>query len=103
MIFNLPPQFGLDVSGPLVYVEWFTPLGLPDSTTGMHIVKRSTRHHKRNSQIVSINDLVCGCHLMAKCGTPIDKSFSTDDVLEKATHFFVNPYIHVDTFSQIKL
>ena len=40
---------------------------------------------------------------MAKCGTPIDKSFSTDDVLEKATHFFVNPYIHVDTFSQIKL
>jgi hypothetical protein len=39
---------------------------------------------------------------MAKCGTHVDKSFSTDDVLEKATQFYVNPYIHVDTFSQIK-
>jgi hypothetical protein len=102
VIFELPPQFGMDISGPLVYVEWFTPLGLPDLTTGMHVVKRSTRHHNRNSAIVSINDLVCGCHLMAKCGTQVDKSFTTDDVLEKATQFYVNPYIHVDTFSQFK-
>jgi hypothetical protein len=68
----------------------------------MHIVKRSTRHHKRNSEIISVNDLVSGCHLMAKYGAHVDKSFSTDDVLEKAAQFYVNPYIHVDTFSQIK-
>ena len=94
---TFPPQFGLDLSGPLVYVEWFTLLGLLDLTTGMHIVKHSTRHHKRNSKIVSINNLVSGCHLTAKCGTHVDKSFSTDDVLKKATQFYVNPYIHVDT------
>jgi hypothetical protein len=68
----------------------------------MHIVKRSTRHHKRNSEIISVNDLVSSCHLMAKYGAHVDKSFSTDDVLEKAAQFYVNPYIHVDTFSQIK-
>ena len=102
MIFDLPPQFGLDISGPLVYVEWFTPLGQLDLTSGMHLIKRSTRQHKRNSEIVSINDVVGSCHLMAKCGTQIDRSFSTDDVLEKATQFYVNPYINVDTFSQIK-
>ena len=102
MIFDLPQQFGIDPSGPLVYVEWFTPLGLPESTTGMHVVKRSTRHHKRNSEIISINDIVCACHLMAKCGTQVDKSFTMDDVLEKASQFYVNPYINVDTFSQVK-
>jgi hypothetical protein len=83
-------------------MEWFTLLGQPDLSTGMHIVKRSTRHHKRNSEIVSVHDLISGCHLMAKCGTHIDKSLSTDDVLENANHFYLNPYINVDTFSQIK-
>ena len=91
-----------EVSGPLVYIEWFISISLPDPTTGMHIVKRSTRLHKRKSEIISINDLVSGCHLMAKCGTQIDQSFTTDDVLEKATTFFLNPYIDVDTFSKIK-
>ena len=92
----------MDVSGPLVYVEWFTQLGLPDLTTCMHIIKRSTRNHKRKSEIVSVNNLICGCHLMAKWGTHVDRSFSTDEVLEKATQFYVNPYIDVDTFSKIK-
>lgn len=80
----------MDLSGPLVYVEWFTPLGQPDSATGMHVVKRSTRHRRRKSEIVSIDDLVCDCHLMEKCGTQVDGSFTTDDVLEKATQFYLN-------------
>ncbi|THH07054.1 hypothetical protein EW146_g9433 [Bondarzewia mesenterica] len=101
IIFDLPSQFG-KLSHPLAYIEWFTPLGRPDPLTGMHIVKRSTRHHRRNAEVVSIHDLVLGCHLMAKCGNPIDKTFSTHNVLEKATQFFLNPYIHVDTFSQLK-
>ena len=40
---------------------------------------------------------------MAKCGTNVDQSFSTDDVLEKATAFYLNPYIDVDSFTKIKL
>ncbi|KAF8155437.1 hypothetical protein B0H34DRAFT_495552 [Crassisporium funariophilum] len=68
----------------------------------MHIVKCSTRNHRRNAEIVSIHELVLGCHLMAKCGRTIDKSLSTHNVLDKAEQFFLNPYIHVDTFSQIK-
>ena len=68
----------------------------------MHIVKHSTCHHKRNAKIIPISDLAGSCHLMAKCGTKIDNSFTTGDVLEKANVFYVNPYIHVDTFSQLK-
>ena len=69
---------------------------------GMHIVKQSTRLHKHKAEIISINDVVSGCHLMAKCGMQIDQSYTTDDVLEKATTFYLNPYIDVDTFSKIK-
>jgi hypothetical protein len=72
------------------------PLGRPDPQTGMHIVKRSTRNHRRNAEIVSIRDLVLGCHLMAKSTNPIDKSLSTHNILDKADQFYINPYIHVD-------
>jgi hypothetical protein len=91
----------LKLSGPLVYVEWFTPLGHPDLATGMYIVKRSTRQHSRNSGIISIDDIVRGCHLMAKWGSHVDTSIS-DEVLEKANQFYVNPYIDVDMFTLIK-
>ncbi|KAF9557788.1 hypothetical protein CPC08DRAFT_594491, partial [Agrocybe pediades] len=41
-IFNLPPQFG-SYAHPLAYIEWFTPLGVPDRVTGLHSITRSTR------------------------------------------------------------
>ncbi|KIM38488.1 hypothetical protein M413DRAFT_30038 [Hebeloma cylindrosporum] len=103
VIFDLPSQFGkLPHPGPLAYIEWFTPLGRADPQTGMHIVKRSTRNHRRNVEIVSIRDLVLSCHLMAKSTCPIDKSLSTYNTLDRADQFYLNPYIHLDTFSQIK-
>ncbi|KAF9545927.1 hypothetical protein CPC08DRAFT_596753, partial [Agrocybe pediades] len=40
-IFDLPAHLGR-AKHPLAYIEWFTPLGQPDSLTGMHVVKRST-------------------------------------------------------------
>ncbi|KAG6907073.1 hypothetical protein DXG01_010681 [Tephrocybe rancida] len=36
-IFDLPPQFGFHPH-PLTYIEWFTPLGRPDTFTGMHTI-----------------------------------------------------------------
>ncbi|KAF9562395.1 hypothetical protein CPC08DRAFT_591998, partial [Agrocybe pediades] len=42
VIFKLPPQFGF-YAHPLAYIEWFTPLGVPDRVTGLHSVTRSTR------------------------------------------------------------
>ena len=50
VIFKLPLQF---TSYPhlLVYVEWFTPLGHPETLTGMHVISHSTRFHRRNAGI----------------------------------------------------
>ncbi|KAJ7175677.1 hypothetical protein C8R46DRAFT_1160853 [Mycena filopes] len=64
-IFNLPPQFGT-FPHPLAYVEWFTPLNGPDTVSGMYTTHRSTRLHRRNAAVVSVEHLVRGCHLMGK-------------------------------------
>ena len=102
VIFNLPAQFG-SFHHPLAYVEWFTPLGTVDATTGLHSVTRSTRRAQRNSEIVSVERIVRGCHLMARCGQNILSSWTTDNVLEQnSIHFLVNPYVNVDTFTLLK-
>ncbi|KAJ7108089.1 hypothetical protein C8R44DRAFT_582701, partial [Mycena epipterygia] len=53
---------------PLAYVEWFTSLNRPDPVSGMFTTHRSTRLHRRNAAVVSVEHLVRGCHLMGKCG-----------------------------------
>ncbi|KAG6835260.1 hypothetical protein H0H93_003352, partial [Arthromyces matolae] len=87
VIFDLPRQFG-ETRHPLAYVEWFTPLGTPDKTTGMYLIKRSTRARSRNAEVISVDRIVRGCHLMAKCGRTIDRGWSTEEVLEEATSFW---------------
>ncbi|KAF8804478.1 hypothetical protein BYT27DRAFT_7258947 [Phlegmacium glaucopus] len=97
VIFDLPPQFGVHTC-PLAYIKWFTPLGMPDRVTGMYVVRRSTRHHHPNAEIVSVDRFVRGCHLMGKVGRVLDRTWTTDNILQKATSFWVNSYINADMF-----
>lgn len=83
---------------PLAYIEWFTPLGVPDHVTGMYVVRRSTRHRHPNAEIVSVDRFVRGCHLMGRAGRVLDRTWTTDNVLQKATSFWVNSHINPDMF-----
>jgi hypothetical protein len=44
LFFDLPSHFG-PFPHPLAYIEWFTPLGRPDASTGLYSISRSTRHN----------------------------------------------------------
>jgi hypothetical protein len=102
LIFDLPPQFG-SFRHPLAYVEWFTRLGSFDPNTQLYSVTRSTRQGQRNAEIVSVDRIVRGCHLMARCGQIIPSTWTTDNVLEQnSIQYFVNPYINVDSFTLLK-
>ncbi|RDB17807.1 hypothetical protein Hypma_000671 [Hypsizygus marmoreus] len=101
VLFSLPCQFGIHLH-PLAYVEWFTPIRLPDEQSGMHVISRSTHQRRRNAAVVSACHLVRGCHLMGKSGGKINTQWTTDNVLDMATSFYLNPYINVDTFSIVK-
>ncbi|KAF8871625.1 hypothetical protein BD779DRAFT_1613911 [Infundibulicybe gibba] len=97
-IFLLPSYFGTHPH-PLAYVEWFTSLGAPDPQTGMYVINRSTHQHRPNGTVISTARIVCGCHLMGQFGNTIAKGWTTDNILDKAKNFYLNPYIHVDTFT----
>ena len=102
LIFNLPEQFGL-FPHPLAYIEWFTPLGSFDANTGLYSITRSTRQGQRNAEVISVDRIIRGCHLMARCGQKILSSWSTDNILEQTSiHYLVNPYINVDSFTLLK-
>ncbi|KAL6300198.1 hypothetical protein BKA93DRAFT_740929 [Sparassis latifolia] len=97
-IFRLPRQFGAYVRAaylhPLAYVEWFTEFRLqPDSIVNMYQISRSTRNRARNAEIVHVDDLMRPCHLVLKCGTSIDNTWTTDNVYKKASTFYLNPFI----------
>ena len=78
-------------------------MGNPDANTGLHTLTRSTRQGRRNAEIVSVDRIVWGCHLMAQCGQNIPSSWTSDNILEQnAIHFLVNPYINVETFTLLK-
>jgi hypothetical protein len=97
VIFQLPPQFGR-YPHPLAYVEWFTALRTKDKVTGMYSITRSTRLGRRNAEVISVTCIVRACHLVGKTGREIDRTWTTDKVLEEANTFWVNNYIDVDTF-----
>ncbi|KAJ7369106.1 hypothetical protein DFH08DRAFT_649793, partial [Mycena albidolilacea] len=67
---------------PLAYIEWFTPLNKPDPVSGMFTMHRSTRNHICNSTVISVEHIVCACHLMARCGNTIDWKWTSSNVLE---------------------
>ncbi|KAI0071637.1 hypothetical protein K474DRAFT_1712310 [Panus rudis PR-1116 ss-1] len=101
VIFKTPPQFLLLGCRQeiLAYVEWYTPFTRIDHAVHMYYVARSTRHNVPNASIVPVQDIIAPCHLIPRCNQKIDPSWSSENVLECATHFYVNPYISIDTFS----
>ncbi|KAI0074540.1 hypothetical protein K474DRAFT_1765568 [Panus rudis PR-1116 ss-1] len=101
VIFNLPPQFLSPgyVQKTLAYVEWYTPFARVDDATGMYYVSRSTRNKQPNASIINIENIMGPCHLIPRFGTKIDRTWSSEHILDVATHFFVNPYISIDAYT----
>ncbi|KIM65438.1 hypothetical protein SCLCIDRAFT_22635 [Scleroderma citrinum Foug A] len=97
VIFKLPVHLGLYLH-PLVYIEWFTLLRCCDPISGHFIVSRSTRNHRRNASVISVDQIACPCHLQAQCGRKISSDWLANNVLEMASTFLINSYIDLDTF-----
>ncbi|KAI6095192.1 hypothetical protein F5141DRAFT_1191401 [Pisolithus sp. B1] len=101
VIFNLPDHFG-SYPHPLAYIKWFTALQQCDLVSSLYIITHSTRNHCCNVAVISIDHIICPCHLLVWCGREIGKDWTTDSVLEKATSFYVNSYIDLDTFLSLE-
>ncbi|KAG1773538.1 hypothetical protein EDD22DRAFT_976124 [Suillus occidentalis] len=97
VLFKLPRQFGA-YSRPLAYIEWFTPFREPDELSGLHQISRSTRHLRRNSAVIHVDEIIHPCHLMPKMGQSVNPTWTSANVYELASEFYLNTYIDLETF-----
>ncbi|KAI0342014.1 hypothetical protein BDW22DRAFT_1331469 [Trametopsis cervina] len=97
VIFEVPAELGR-AAHPLAYIEWYTPFQRSDLNTRLYQVSRSSRNHRPHAEIVEVDRIVGLCHLAAKCGTTIDPGWTTDNVLDRAQTFHVNPYLSLYTW-----
>jgi len=71
----------------------------PEPVLGMYKISRSTRNHRRYAAVVSVGDIMEDCHLSVFCRGEIDRTWTTDNVLDLGTSFYVNRYIGINRFS----
>lgn len=102
VIFELPPEFGR-MEHPLAYVEWYTPFTRRDPLIGMYQISRSTRNCKANASVISVNRILGPCLLIGKNGRHIDRTWTSENVLDVAPAFFVNAYTTIETFTRSEL
>ncbi|KIM67386.1 hypothetical protein SCLCIDRAFT_108460, partial [Scleroderma citrinum Foug A] len=83
---------------PLAYVEWFTLLCCHNPISGQFVITCSTRNHRPNVLVISIDCFVCPFHLQGQCSKHISSDWLSDNVLEMVSTFYVNSYINLDKF-----
>ncbi|KDQ49252.1 hypothetical protein JAAARDRAFT_201038 [Jaapia argillacea MUCL 33604] len=109
-VFRLPPKvsqamFPSHITPPehLAYVEWFTPFkSTPEPNHRMYQISRSVKDGKRVSAVVAVEDIQSSVHLYPLFGPVLCRAWSSDDVLEECTRFYVNcfkdPYTHITLY-----
>ena len=76
----------------LAYVEWFSKFTSPESDHGMHKLKRSVESVERVASIVPISTVRRSVHLFPKFGRVVPEDWTSDNVLEKCSTFYLNPF-----------
>ncbi|KAH7903051.1 hypothetical protein BJ138DRAFT_1108007 [Hygrophoropsis aurantiaca] len=83
----------------LAYTEWFSKFAMtPERNTGMYKVKRATRDGDRLASIVPISLIQRSVHLLPKWGGSVPRNWSSDNVLEECSVFYLNPFKDAHTY-----
>ncbi|KAI0816851.1 hypothetical protein BC628DRAFT_1479638 [Trametes gibbosa] len=87
-----PPEY-------LAYIEHFTPFtSLPDPTTGLYQVIRSVRGSSRLASIIPVDRIVRSCHLLPRFWAVAPREWTSSNVLEKCSTFYVNAFTDRNTY-----
>ena len=92
VIFSLPDGETRGPSERLAYIEWFSKFTLPESDHGMHKLMRSVEGAERVASIVPVSSIRRSAHLFPKFSRTVPKDWTSDNVLEKCSAFYLNPF-----------
>ncbi|KAI9001505.1 hypothetical protein BD414DRAFT_406373 [Trametes punicea] len=98
-ILRLPLTYGEELTkDPVAFVEWFTPFRTQDVDSGMFPVSYSSRNHRRRVSIIPVTQIIRSCYLIPKWGRKVDTTWTSANVLDKCTKFYVSPYLRHHDF-----
>ncbi|ETW76279.1 hypothetical protein HETIRDRAFT_429792 [Heterobasidion irregulare TC 32-1] len=82
-----PPQH-------FAYVEWFTPFpSAPDPDHGLYMIKHAMQNERRVASVVPVECIRRSCHLYPRFGPPAPRHWSSFNVLQECSVFYVNPFL----------
>src|SRR6201996_6178064 len=77
----------------LAYVEWFSPLSVPDENHGMYCVSRSYRNGHRLASIIPLTEVCRSVQLFPMFGPVVPREWQSLTVLEDCQTFYINPFL----------
>jgi len=92
VVFTLPDSVDGVPSERLAYIEWFTKFTTPDNNHQMFRLNRSVENGERVASIVPVSTIRRSAHLFPKFGSAVPEGWSSDNVLEECTSFYLNPF-----------
>ncbi|THU87442.1 hypothetical protein K435DRAFT_681657 [Dendrothele bispora CBS 962.96] len=110
VIFSLPSKsldrlFPSNISPPshLAYIEWFTPFTCyPDSSSGLHHIKRHTMSDGTPSvSVVPVDMIKQSVHLYPKWGGAVPSERTCENILDSCSDFYLNPFRDIRTYCNL--
>ncbi|KAI0078950.1 hypothetical protein K474DRAFT_1593052 [Panus rudis PR-1116 ss-1] len=89
-----PPKY-------FAYVEWFTKFNHPDPVHGMYKISRSMSRGERTAAIIPLENIRRSIHLFPVFGASVSQEWSSENVLEECTSFYVNSYTDRHVFGTL--
>ncbi|TBU63896.1 hypothetical protein BD310DRAFT_807943, partial [Dichomitus squalens] len=86
----------------LAYVEWFSKFSAsPEKTSGFYKLSRSLKDGERLVSVVPVGMIQRSIHLTPKWNGPARSDWTSENVLEKCTAFYVNTDKDMSTFFNV--
>lgn len=68
----------------------------------MYKVSREYRHGSRHASVIPVQNIKRSVMLFPKFGPVVDRSWTSDNVLEECETFYVNPFVDEHSYRTIK-
>ncbi|KAF8881119.1 hypothetical protein BD779DRAFT_1675607 [Infundibulicybe gibba] len=103
VIFKLPDVYSIQTAHPLAYVEWYTPFHHIDPSTGVFIIKPSTRSRHVHGEVIGVDRIARSCHITPRHGRKKNIAWTSENVVDRCKSFHPSPYSDTHIFCALKL